>query len=75
MAFMTCLINENLVCARWTFANDWNAAYRSKIIDRQSRYRSRDLEVVLGSLIDCGDLRGVKVNWRQRLEHLQEEDH
>ena len=37
-------------------ANNWNAAYRSKIIDRQCRSnRSRNSEVVMGSLIDGGD--------------------
>ena len=30
-------------------------AYRSKIIDRQRRNRGRELEVVIGSLIDGGD--------------------
>ena len=37
-------------------ANDWNATYRSKIIDRQCSNRSRDSEVVMGGrLIDGGD--------------------
>jgi hypothetical protein len=58
LAFMSNLINEGLVCARLDIhinANDWNTAYRSEIIDRQSGNRSRDSEVVMGSLIDDGD--------------------
>ena len=36
--------------------SDINAnAYRSKIIDRQRGNRGRELEVVIGSLIDDGD--------------------
>ena len=51
------LINDDLVQARLDIhinANDWNAAYRGKIIDRQRSNRSRDSEVVMGSLIDGG---------------------
>ena len=36
-------------------ANDWNAAYRSEVIDRHRRNRRRDTEVVMGSLIDGSD--------------------
>ena len=35
-------------------ANGWNT-YRSNIIVRQSRNQSRDLEVIMGSLINGGD--------------------
>ena len=49
------LINDDdLVRAIRINVNDGNAAYRSEIIDRQSG-RSRDLEVVMDSLIDGGD--------------------
>ena len=41
--------------------DDINAnTYRSKIIDRQRGYRSRESEVVMGSLIDDGDLRDLR---------------
>ena len=52
----------NLVQARLNIqinASDWNAAYRSKIINRQRRNRSRDSEVVMGSLIDGVDYVNV----------------
>ena len=47
------LINDDLVCAKLNI--HINAAYRSDIIDCQSGNRSRDLEVVMDSLIDGGD--------------------
>ena len=54
--FMGSLINDDdLVCTRLDIHINWNAAYRCKVIDRQSGNRSRDLEVVMGSLIDDGD--------------------
>ena len=56
------LINDDLVQARLNIqinASDWNAAYRSKIINRQRRNRSRDSEVVMGSLIDGVDYVNV----------------
>ena len=55
--FMGGLINDDLVQASLDIhinANDRNAAYRSKIIDRQCGNRSRESEVVMGSLIDGG---------------------
>jgi hypothetical protein len=56
---MGSLINDSLVYGPgWTFTlmpNDWNAAYRSETIDRHSGSRSRDSEVVIGSLIDGGN--------------------
>ena len=48
-------IDADLVWATPDNANDENQAYRSEIIDRQSRIQSRDSEVVMGSLIDGGD--------------------
>ena len=57
-AFTGSLINDNLVWARLDihiYANDWNAAYRSEIMDRDSGNRSRNSDVVMGSLIDGGD--------------------
>ena len=56
--FMGGLINDDLVQASLDIhinANDRNAAYRSKIIHRQCGKRSRESEVVMGSLIDGGD--------------------
>ena len=38
------------------YANDWNTAYKSEIIDRYSGNRSRDSEVDIGSLIDGGEV-------------------
>ena len=35
-------------------ANDWNATYRSEIIDRDGGNRSGDSEVIMGSLINGG---------------------
>ena len=55
LVFMGGLINDDLVQAIHINANDWNAAYRSKIIDRQCSNRSSDSEVVMGSLIGAGD--------------------
>ena len=57
--FIGSLINDDLVWARLENhtginANDWNAAYKSEIIDHQRRNRSRDPEVVMASLIDDG---------------------
>ena len=55
LAFTGNLINDDdSVRAIHIIVNNRNAAYRSEIIDRQSG-RSRDLEVVMGSLIDDGD--------------------
>ena len=45
-------IDDDLV---WAAPDNHINAYRSEIIDRQSRIRSRDSEVVMGSLIDGGD--------------------
>ena len=58
MGSLPVINDDDLVSARLDIhinANDWNAAYRSEIIDRQSGNRSRDSEVVMGSLIDVGD--------------------
>ena len=56
---MGSLINDDLVLAKLDIhinANYWNAAYRIEIPDRQSRNGRRDLEFVMGSLIDGSDL-------------------
>ena len=66
---MGSLINdEDLVRARlgiYNNASDGNAAYSCQIIDRQSRYRSRDREVVVCCLIEIDNghsvIRGTKL--------------
>ena len=57
LAFMGSLINhDDLIVAMSKMNNDINAnAYRSKVIDRRRGNRSRESEVVMGSLIDDGD--------------------
>jgi hypothetical protein len=56
--------------------NDWNAAYRSEIIDRQSGNGSRDREVITGSLIDGSDLviwctKLAPDTYKRRITNLQ----
>ena len=54
---MGSLVNhDDLIVAMSWMNNDINAnAYRSKVIDCRRGNRSRELEVVMGSLFDDGD--------------------